>query len=338
MIASTLGPNKFVCSVYEGQHLNEILEMWKDIKQDCPWALAIGAPPLAAMMGGAPLPEYANEVDYVGALSGTAVEVVKCETNECRVPANSEIVFEGHISISETDVTDEGPYGEMHGYLWKCESTKYPIFTVDAITYRNGAILPTTATGRATDETHTVMGITTAALMHYALKEAGIPVLHVHLPPEANAIWAVIQIDTNSLKSSHTNSADFRKRVGETLFSSGHPGLIVHNAILVDERTNIYEFSDVVWALATRSRPNLQQTFFEDVLGYPLVPFMSHGPGGPTTKGGKVVTDALFPYQYSSNPADQHEYEICDFINGYPKELQEKVNAEWKGFGFATDP
>ena len=111
------------------------------------------------------------------------------------------------------------------------------------------------------------------------------------------------------------------------MFSSGHPGLIVHNAILVDERTNIYEFSDVVWALATRSRPNLQQTFFEDVLGYPLVPFMSHGPGGPTTKGGKVVTDALFPYQYSSNPADQHEYEICDFINGYPKELQEKVNA-----------
>jgi UbiD family decarboxylase len=54
--------------------------------------------------------------------------VVKCETNDLEVPANAEIVFEGHISI--TELVDEGPFGEMHGYLWKGASQKFPLFTV----------------------------------------------------------------------------------------------------------------------------------------------------------------------------------------------------------------
>jgi UbiD family decarboxylase len=135
---------------------------------------------MAAMIGGAPLPDFANECDYVGALAGTQLEVVKCETNDCLVPANAEIVFEGSISI--VDVADEGPFGEVHGYLWKGESKKYPLFTVDAITYRNGAIMPICATGRATDETHTILGISAAADILFTLRQAGIPVINVCSP------------------------------------------------------------------------------------------------------------------------------------------------------------
>jgi UbiD family decarboxylase len=154
--------------------------MWREHGKDCPWAMSFGAPPLVDMIGGAPLPDFANECDYIGALAGTPVEVVKCKTNDCYVPANSEIVFEGRISINE--MVDEGPYGEMHGYLWKGQTKSFPVFTVEAITYRNNPIMPVSPTGRATDETHTIMGITTAAAILFMLKESGIPVINVWRP------------------------------------------------------------------------------------------------------------------------------------------------------------
>jgi UbiD family decarboxylase len=37
----------------------------------------------------------------VGAMTGTSLELVKCETNDLLVPANAEIVFEGTLSITE---------------------------------------------------------------------------------------------------------------------------------------------------------------------------------------------------------------------------------------------
>eukprot|EP00026_Physarum_polycephalum_P004530 Phypoly_transcript_04551.p1 GENE.Phypoly_transcript_04551~~Phypoly_transcript_04551.p1 ORF type:complete len:332 (+),score=50.20 Phypoly_transcript_04551:58-1053(+) len=126
--AAKYGKNKFICSIFPTQHIQMVWQTWADYGQDCPWALAFGAPPLAAMIGGAPLPDFANEADYVGAVAGAPVEVIKCETNDILVPANSEIVFEGRISISEQ--ADEGPFGEMHGLLWRGETHKFPIFTV----------------------------------------------------------------------------------------------------------------------------------------------------------------------------------------------------------------
>jgi hypothetical protein len=41
------------------------------------------------------------------------------------------------------------------------------------------------------------------------------------------------------------------------------------------------------------------EMFFEDVRGFPLIPYMSHGNGSPT-QGGKVVSDALLPTEYTT--------------------------------------
>lgn len=61
-----------------------------------------------------PLPDGVTEADYVGSMTGHPLELVKCETNGLLVPANSEIVLEGTLSVTETG--NEGPFGEMHGY------------------------------------------------------------------------------------------------------------------------------------------------------------------------------------------------------------------------------
>lgn len=133
------------------QHIGIIRQMWKDQGRDVPWALVFGVPPVAIMAASMPIPEGVDEAGYVGAFAGTSLEVVKCDTNDLYVPANSEIVFEGTISNSEDGL--EGPFGEMHGYLLKGEIKPKPVFNINKITYRNNAILPICSSGRLTDET-----------------------------------------------------------------------------------------------------------------------------------------------------------------------------------------
>ena len=135
-----------------GEHHGSILEKWKALGKDMPWALVLGSPPAALMASSMPLPENISEGDYIGAVMGHAIDVVKCETNDLLVPASTEIVLEGVVSISKTGL--EGPLGEMHGYLYPGDKIPdMPLFRVDCITHRNDAILPVCSAGRAVDET-----------------------------------------------------------------------------------------------------------------------------------------------------------------------------------------
>ena len=70
-------------------------------------------------------------------------ELVKCETNDLEVPADSEIVIEGYIDPMEQRV--EGPFGDHTGYYSLPEL--YPVFHVTCITMAHDAIYPATIVG-----------------------------------------------------------------------------------------------------------------------------------------------------------------------------------------------
>lgn len=137
--------------VIEPQHIWQIHQMWKKEGRDVPWALAFGVPPAAIMASSMPIPDGVTEAGYVGAMTGSALELVKCDTNNLLVPATSEIVFEGTLSITETG--SEGPFGEMHGYVFPGDKHLCPKYKVNRITYRNDPIMPMSSCGRLTDET-----------------------------------------------------------------------------------------------------------------------------------------------------------------------------------------
>jgi UbiD family decarboxylase len=141
--------------VMQPQNIWQIQQMWKKEGRDAPWALAFGVPPAAIMASSMPIPDGVTEAGYIGSMTGTSLEVVKCDTNGLYVPANSEIVLEGTLSITET--APEGPFGEMHGYTFPGDSHSCPLYTVNKITYRNDPILPMSACGRLTDETVCVL-------------------------------------------------------------------------------------------------------------------------------------------------------------------------------------
>ena len=55
-----------------------------------------------------------SEYQFAGLLRGRKVELVDCKTVPLKVPAEAEIVLEGHVSLDEYG--DEGPYGDHTGY------------------------------------------------------------------------------------------------------------------------------------------------------------------------------------------------------------------------------
>ncbi|KAG9693871.1 UbiD-domain-containing protein, partial [Aureobasidium melanogenum] len=312
--------------VIEPQHIWQIRDLWKKEGRDVPWALCFGVPPAAIMASSMPLPAGVTEAEYIGSMTGTALDLVKCETNDMLVPANSEIVFEGTLSITETAA--EGPFGEMHGYVFPGDTHQWPKYTVNAITHRDDAILPMSACGRLTDETHTMIGPLAAASIRQLCQEAGLPVTESMSNFESQVTWVALKIDRAELREMKTASKEFAKRVGDLIFND-KVGYTIHRIVLVGDDIDVYDFRDVMWAFCTRCRPGDDEVFFDDVKAFPLIPYNSHGAFNPS-KGGKVVSDALLPVEYTTGA----DWQAADFENSYPAEVKNKVNAEWKGMGF----
>ncbi|ROW17846.1 hypothetical protein VPNG_00804 [Cytospora leucostoma] len=308
------------------QHIWQIHQKWKAIGKDMPWVLALGVPPAAIMAASMPLPDGLSEAEYIGALVGSPLEVTKAETNGLLVPANAEIIFEGTCSITET--APEGPFGEMHGYVFPGDSHQMPKYTVDVITHRKDAILPISNCGRLTDETHTMIGPLAAAEIGYLVKQAGLPIKEAYSPFESQVTWVVLQVDTEKLRALKTTSEAFARQIGDLVFNH-KVGYTIHRLVLVGEDVDPYDFKDVIWAFTTRCRPGLDEYIFEDVTGFTLIPYMGHGNGNPR-RGGKIVSDALLPVEYTTGK----NWEAADFENSYPADLQEKVLERWSAWGF----
>ena len=116
-----------------------------------PVSFVVGAHPVdqvAAMMR---LP--VDELGLLSALRDAPLPVVKCVTNDIRVPADAEWVLEGYLD-ARGHVEPEGPYGEFLGYYGALK--RNPVFHLTAITRRHDALFQTsTIGGRALGRTDT---------------------------------------------------------------------------------------------------------------------------------------------------------------------------------------
>src|SRR6201981_1734987 len=117
-------------------------------REPLPAAAVIGADPGTILAAVTPVPDTLSEYQFAGLLRGRKVELVDCKTVPLKVPAQAEIVLEGHVSLDEYG--DEGPYGDHTGYYNAIE--RFPVFQLSAITMRASPIYLSTFTGRPPDE------------------------------------------------------------------------------------------------------------------------------------------------------------------------------------------
>jgi UbiD family decarboxylase len=318
------GPTSLVGPAMPQQHLGMIHGMWAERGEPTPWAMVLGAPPAALATAGMPLPAEVDEDGYVGALTGEPVHVVVTETNGLHVPANAEIVLEGHISPDET--AREGPMGEYHGYAFE-SSRHQPVFHVEAVTFRDDAILPVCAAGMPPEENHTIWGTMISATALDELRRAGLPVAMAWCSYEAAASWLVVSVDVAALARMRTTEAELVHRFADTLFAS-HAGWYVPKVVLIGDDADITDIDQVVWAMATRYRPGTEYCF-PDAQGLPLVPFLTEQQRRAGV-GGKSVTSCLWPEEFEGlrrgTPAS--------FRHSYPEAVRRRVLDNWAADGF----
>lgn len=116
-----------------------------------PIAFTVGAHPIDFVAATMRLP--GDELPLLSSLRGAPLGVVKCLTNDIRVPADAEMVLEGYLA-ADGHVEHEGPYGEFFGYYGLMK--RNPVFHLTAITSRRDPLFQTTTiSGRYLSATET---------------------------------------------------------------------------------------------------------------------------------------------------------------------------------------
>ncbi|MBI1182351.1 MAG: UbiD family decarboxylase [Alphaproteobacteria bacterium] len=217
-----------------------------------PAAVVIGADPGTILAAVTPVPDTLSEYQFAGLLRGRKVELVDCKTVPLKVPAEAEIVLEGHVSL--TDYADEGPYGDHTGYYNAVE--KFPVFTVSAVTMRRDPIYLSTFTGRPPDE---------PSVLGEALNEVFIPLLRQQFP-EIVDFWlppegCSYRIAVVSMRKAYPGHA---KRVMLGVWSYLRQFMYTKWVIVVDDDIDARDWKDVMWAVSTRMDPARDITLIEN--------------------------------------------------------------------------
>ncbi len=283
---------------------------WKQEKREpLPAAVVIGADPGTILAAVTPVPDTLSEYQFAGLLRGAKVELVDCKTVPLKVPAQAEIVLEGHVSLD--DYGDEGPYGDHTGYYNAVE--KFPVFTISAITMRRQPIYLSTFTGRSPDE---------PSILGEALNEVFVPLLTQQFP-EIVDFWlppegCSYRIAVVSMRKAYPGHA---KRVMFGVWSFLRQFMYTKFVIVVDDDINARDWKDVMWAISTRMDPARDITVVENTpIDY--LDFASPESG----LGGKIGMDAT-----NKLPPETHR----DWGRKIRMDqaVVDRVNEMWAGLG-----
>ena len=212
-------------------------------REPLPACAVIGADPGTILAAVTPVPDTLSEYQFAGLLRGSKLDLVPAKTVPLMVPAQAEIVIEGHVLLDE--FADEGPYGDHTGYYNSVE--KFPVFQVSAITHRKDAIYHTTFTGRPPDE---------PSVLGEALNEVFIPLIRQQFP-EIVDFWlppegCSYRIAVVSMKKAYPGHA---KRIMLGVWSYLRQFMYTKWVIVVDDDIDARDWKDVMWALSTRMDP-----------------------------------------------------------------------------------
>jgi len=211
----------------------------------------LGADPGTILPAVTPVPDTLSEYQFAGLLRGRKAELVACKTVPLKVPAEAEIVIEGHVLLDEDG--PEGPYGDHTGYYNSVE--RFPVFQISAITMRRDPIYLTTFTGRPPDE---------PSVLGEALNEVFIPLIRQQFP-EIIDFWlppegCSYRIAVISMKKAYPGHA---KRVMLGAWSYLRQFMYTKWVIVVDDDINARDWKDVMWAMSTRMDPARDCTIIE---------------------------------------------------------------------------
>lgn len=277
-----------------GKHLHEIYSRSEDQGKPLPISISLGNHPAWAL-GALYIGAYGdNELDIIGGLLGSPVEVIRGNLNGALFPANAEIVIEGTIEPHLRE--EEGPFCEFSGYA--TGKGLRPVVTVKAMHLRKNAIYQDICGGQHRE--HLVMAtIPMEANLYQTIKGAVPTLVDVHVPAPFSVIVSI--------------KKRFAGQAQSAIIAAFSAEMYLKHVIVVDEDINITNLQEVLWAVATRAQADRDIVVIPGARGSSLDP--SAAAEGVVTKMG---IDATAKPSLSSFPRRSR----------VPREVMEKINLE----------
>jgi UbiD family decarboxylase len=270
------GRNRMGVSLHSRRRMFEYQRRAEARDQALPCAIVLGLHPLVSMGSLAYPPADVGKFEVVGGLLGEQLQVSPCVKTDLQVPASAEIVIEGEILPGVRE--PEGPFGEFTGYFSQ-RSTEH-VFVARALAMRTGPWFQSIGSGRAGDHI-TTLGLVREAEIRNALARSIPNVTAVHVPLSGTSSFTAYV----SIKQSRPGEA---KHVIPIVLGVDHYLKLV---IVVDDDIDIFDESEVLWAVATRMQADRDLVVVPGSLGALLDP--SADERGVTAKLG---IDATRPF------------------------------------------
>jgi 2,5-furandicarboxylate decarboxylase 1 len=251
------GRDRMGVSLHSRRRMFEYQRRAEARKQPLPCAIALGVHPLVSMGSLAYPPPDVGKFEVVGGLFGGPLEVAPCTSIDLRVPAAAEIVIEGEILPGARE--PEGPFGEFTGYFSR-RSTEN-VFVAKAIAMRERPWFQSIGSGRAGDHI-TTLGLVREAEIHNAVSRVIPNVTGVHVPLSGTSSFTAYV----AIKQSRPGEA---KHVIPIVLGVDHYLKLV---VVVDDDIDVFDESDVLWAVATRMQADRDLVTIAGSLGAMLDP------------------------------------------------------------------
>jgi 2,5-furandicarboxylate decarboxylase 1 len=252
------GRNRLGVSLHSRRRMFEFQRRAEERGEALPVAVTIGIHPLHYM--GSMVYAYPPQVrkyEIIGGLFGAPYRLARCGVAGLEVPAGAEIIIEGEILAGTRE--PEGPFSEFTGYA-SYRSTQH-VLVVHRVRMRRDAMFHSVISGMSRDHI-LVSCITREGEILNALKRNLPNVRAVHVP--------------------HTTCGAFMAFIAMKKTADGEPQTAImatfgtefytKHVIVVDDDVDIFDTDDVMWAVATRVRPDKDIFFIPGAKGAILDP------------------------------------------------------------------
>jgi len=258
------------------RHLFKLWKIAKKSGKDLEVSISIGVHPAIMLAASSPVPFGVNEFEVANALMNNDLRLIRCENIDAYAPAEAELVLEGKISTTKEVV--EGPFVDVTE-TYDVER-KQPVIDIVGVMHRKDyiyqALLPSGAEHRL------LMGLPHEVLIWDAVSKVVPKVYAVNLSVGGSGwLHAMISIE-KQLDGDGKNAllAAF----------AAHPSL--KHAVVVDSDIDVFNVSDVEWAIATRFQASEDLIIVKNVRGSTLDSSADQETGLTT----KMGVDATRPF------------------------------------------
>jgi UbiD family decarboxylase len=215
--------------------------------------VAIGLPPAVMMAAGSTIGPTVSEYDFAARIAGGRFPI-KMLDGEIPVVDSSEFLIEGEILPNER--RSEGPFGEWMDYY--VQPMDNHVFVVKRVLARKDALFYAISAG--SNEELAMTAIPIAGSIYHAVRTWAPAIKDVSCFPLLQ--FCVMQIGLHSEgQPNRALVAAFGAEMNRVMYG-----------VVVDDDVDIHNWHDVLWAIATRCRPD------KDVFIIPGVPSFARDP------------------------------------------------------------